>query len=177
MSKYLKPRLLTLLLMLLTTESVSFAADTDFEYKLKALYISRLPNFISWPESVKNKTFKICIDDTDKVAQQLKMLKIAEISGMQVEIIAPPADLSISHCNMLYISQGDVNSSLSNSPVLTLSSQSGFAEQGGMIEFYIDQSKVRMKTNLDAVNQSGIKLSSKLLRLLKIVKRPGEADD
>lgn len=177
MSKYLKLRLFTLLLMVLITESVSFAADTDFEYKLKALYISRLPTFTHWPESAKHNTFKICIDATDKVAQQLKMLKLAEILDMQVEIIAPPADLSISQCNILYISQGKVSSALRNIPVLTLSSQAGFAEQGGMIEFYIDQSKVRMKANLYTVNESGIKLSSKLLRLLKIVKQQGEAND
>jgi len=177
MSKYLKPNTVILLLILFATESVSLAADTNFEYKLKALYISRLADFITWPNETEKQAFKICIDSIDEVAIQLKKIKLADVLNRQVEIIAPPKDLSIAQCNFLYLSQGQVDSSLANSPVLTLSSQPGFAEQGGMIEFYIEQGKVRMKANLVAINQSGIKLSSKLLRLLKIVKQKDDADD
>ncbi len=177
MSKHLKPNTLTLLLMLFTIHSVSLATDITFEYKLKALYISRLADFITWPKSTDKQTFKICINPNDLVAIQLKKIKLSDVLNRQVKVTPPPKDLSITQCNFLYLSQGRFDSSLlANSPVLTLSSQAGFAEQGGMIEFYIEQGKVRMKANLKAVNQSGIKLSSKLLRLLKVVKSTGETD-
>jgi len=177
MSRILKYSFVIFLLLAISAESVSLAADSGFEYKLKALYISRLADFISWPQSIENQTFKICIDSDDEVAIQLKKIKLADVLNRQVEIIAPPKGLLLTQCHFLYISQGQVDSSLANAPILTLSSQAGFAEQGGMIEFYLEQSKVRMKVNLRALNQSSIKLSSKLLRLLKIVKQKDEAND
>jgi len=168
MRTYVKQKLFLLLLVYLSN-SVSFAADADFEYKLKALYITRLADFIKWPEDVKKKTFKICIDSTDKVAIQLKKIELDEILHRPVEIIAPPSDSSISQCDFLYIVQGKADSSLANTPVFTLSSQTDFSAQGGMIEFYVDQSKVKMRANLVAIKKAGLTVSSKLLRLLKIV--------
>ncbi|MFW5444479.1 MAG: YfiR family protein [Methylococcaceae bacterium] len=169
MSKYVKQSLLVILLITVISNSVSIAADDDFKDKLKALYITRLADFLIWPGATKTSTFKICIESTDKVAIQLKNIEFDHILDRQVEIIDPPSGLSLIKCDFLYISVGKVDSLWADFPIFTLSSQAGFAEQGGMIEFYIDQGKVRMKTNLYAVNQTGIKVSSKLIRLLKIV--------
>ncbi len=158
------------------TPSVSFATDVDFEYKLKALYITRLADFIIWPDTANRKTFKICIDATDKVAAQLKALDIKRILNRKLELVDKPGSLVIKQCDFLYLSAGKVAPLLENTAVFTLSSHPGFAEQGGMIEFYLDQTKVRMKVNLKAVNKAGIKLSSKLERLLKVAV-PLEEDD
>jgi hypothetical protein len=169
MKKYLKQKFFLLLLILLFN-SVSFAVDADFEYKLKALYITRLADFIVWPENVKKGIFKICIDSTEKVAIQLKIINLDEIQGRPVEIIDIPSDSSISQCDFLYISHGKVDPALATTSVFTLSSQENFSEQGGMVEFYVDQYKVKMRGNIFAINKAGIKVSSKLLRLLTIVK-------
>ena len=170
MRKYLKQKFFLLLLLVFISNSVSFAADADFEYKLKALYITRLADFIVWPGASKKDTFKICIDSNDKVAIQLKLIDVDEIQNRPVEIVDAPSDSSIAQCDFLYISQGKVAPALANTPVFTLSSQTDFSEQGGMIEFYVDQHKVKMRGNLFAINKPGIKVSSKLLRLLTIVK-------
>jgi hypothetical protein len=169
MKKYLKQQFFLLLLVFISN-SVSFAADADFEYKLKALFITRLADFITWPENVKKSTFKICINSTEKVAIQLKMIDLDEIQDRPVEIIDVPSDLSIAQCDFLYISHGTIDPALATTPVFTLSSQENFSEQGGMVEFYVDQYKVKMRANLFAINKAGIKVSSKLLRLLTIVK-------
>jgi len=171
MSQYAMKKLFLILLMVFVSSSVTVASETEMEYKLKALYITRLADFIVWPDITKKKTFKICIDSTDKVAIQLKQIKLDAILNRQVEIINYPSETLTSECNFLYISHDKVDLSLVNTLVFTLSSQTDFAERGGMIEFYIDHGKVRMKANLHAVNQAGLKVSSKLLRLLKIVKQ------
>lgn len=173
MRKCVKQKLF-LLLLLFIYNSASFAADADFEYKLKALYITRLADFIIWPETANKNTFIICIDSTDKVTIQLKKIGFDKILSLPVEILDIPADSSITQCNFLYISQGKVEPALANTPVFTLSSQADFSAQGGMIEFYVEQSKVKMRANLSAINQAGLTVSSKLLRLLKIVE-PTEA--
>jgi len=168
MRKYVKPKPFLLLLVFIYN-SVSFAADAGFEYKLKALYITRLADFIIWPEASNKKYFIICIDASDKVAYQLKKIQQDKILKRAVEIIDIPLDSSITQCDFLYISQGQVELSIASNPVFTLSSQTDFSTQGGMIEFYVDHSKVKMRANLQAINKAGLALSSKLLRLLKIV--------
>lgn len=158
--------------------SVCIASEQQkLEYKLKALYLIRLAEFISWPESSEHQTFKICIDASDQVANQLRQSTTSNIKGRKLEIIDPPTDSSISQCAFLYLSQGQIQPSLTHTPVFTVSSQENFAEQGGMIEFYIDRNNVRMKCNLQSVNKAGIKLSSKLIRLLKIVEPLEKRDD
>jgi len=176
MRKYVKQKLFLLLLVFIAN-SVSFAADADFEYKLKALYITRLADFIIWPETTNKNTFKICIDFTDKVADQLKKIKPDEILNYPVEILDISLDIPITQCDFLYISQSKADPTLANIPVFTISSQTGFSAQGGMIEFYVYQSKVKMKANLHAINQAGLTVSSKLLRLLKIVKPMETSND
>lgn len=111
------------------------------------------------------------------MAIQLKKIELDVIQKRPVEIIAPPSDSSLSQCDFLYISKGKVVPSLASASVFTLSSQPHFATQGGMIEFYVDQSKVKMRANLHAIKKAGITVSSKLLRLIKIVESMEVSND
>jgi hypothetical protein len=58
---------------------------------------------------------------------------------------------------------------MDRSAILTIGESDGFAEIGGMINFIIVRGTLRFEINVAEVNRSGIKLSSKLLRLGKIV--------
>ena len=53
--------------------------------------------------------------------------------------------------------------------LLLVGDMTGFAAMGGTIEFTIEDNRVRFTINTDAVDRSGLKLSSKLLALAKIV--------
>jgi hypothetical protein len=55
-------------------------------------------------------------------------------------------------------------------PVLTVSDARGFAQAGGMIELYEDNGRMRFAINIDTLQKSGVKLSSRLLDLARIVK-------
>ena len=53
--------------------------------------------------------------------------------------------------------------------VLLVGESSGFASRGGAINFYLDDGKVRFEVNPDVAKSSGIWISSRLLRLARIV--------
>ncbi|MBF0199938.1 MAG: YfiR family protein [Desulfamplus sp.] len=56
-------------------------------------------------------------------------------------------------------------------PVLTIGDFPGFAEKGGMINFYPKpDNRTGFEINLEAKRRSGIKISSHLLRMARIVK-------
>jgi hypothetical protein len=58
---------------------------------------------------------------------------------------------------------------LRNSSILTIAETPGFTKQGGIINFTLEDSKVRFEVNVDAARQVGLNISSRLLSLAKIV--------
>ena len=79
-------------------------------------------------------------------------------------------------CHILFISAlekervASILKFLKSSCILTISDIEGFAQSGGIINFVIEENKVRFEINIDAANRAGIKISSKVLKLAKIIK-------
>ena len=46
----------------------------------------------------------------------------------------------------------------------------GFAQAGGMIELYVEGGRMRFAINMDAAERSGLRLSSRLLGLAKVIR-------
>ncbi len=66
----------------------------------------------------------------------------------------------------------DILSVFKNRPVLTVSDADDFASQGGIIEFFTDKSRIRLRINLDAADAAKLTISSKLLRVAEVVRTP-----
>jgi hypothetical protein len=59
---------------------------------------------------------------------------------------------------------------LRGSPVLTVGEADRFLADGGLIRFFLEANRlVRFEVNLPAVERTPLKISSKLLRLAKVV--------
>ena len=85
-------------------------------------------------------------------------------------------------CHILFISSSEKNfvplilKPLKGASVLTMSDSDGFAGEGGMIRLLDEGERVQLEINLDAANKAGLKISSKLLSLAKVV-RDGSSPD
>ncbi len=55
-------------------------------------------------------------------------------------------------------------------PILTVAESSNFCQSGGIVNFILVKNKVRFEINVDAAKRTGMKISSKLLKLSKIIK-------
>jgi len=58
---------------------------------------------------------------------------------------------------------------LKGSPILTIGESDGFLESGGIINFLMEDEKVRFEINNTAAKQARLKIRSKLLRLAQRV--------
>ena len=58
--------------------------------------------------------------------------------------------------------------------VLTVGETEGFALSGGMIGFYNDDSKLRFEINRSLAESAKLRISSRLLRLARLVSSEGE---
>jgi hypothetical protein len=54
--------------------------------------------------------------------------------------------------------------------ILTIGDMNQFTSSGGIINFVIVENRVSFEINIDAAERSGLKISSQLLKLAKIVK-------
>ena len=82
----------------------------------------------------------------------------------------------LKNCQMIFVSKSEkphiteILSDLDSRPILKVSEINGFAQHGGGINFYLDGTKVRFEINLTATQSDGLKISSQLLSLGKIVR-------
>jgi hypothetical protein len=84
-------------------------------------------------------------------------------------------------CDTLFVSSSEKKSltaileAVKGSGVLTVADMEGFLDAGGMINLLLDPDrKICFEINLDATRQSGLEVSSKLLRLAKRVVDQGK---
>ncbi len=59
---------------------------------------------------------------------------------------------------------------LKANPVLTVGDIENFTKAGGVIAFTLEDNRVRFAINVDAAQRAGLKISSKLLSLARIVR-------
>ena len=64
---------------------------------------------------------------------------------------------------------------LHHAPVVTVSNDVDFLQQGGMIQFAMIGGAVRFSVNLDAARRAGVTLSSQLLKVALSVKGNAQA--
>ena len=85
-----------------------------------------------------------------------------------------------SHCQILFVSSsermryGAILREL-RTGVLTVGETEGFIEEGGVVNLKLDGGKVQIQVNINAADQAGVRISSKLLSLAQIIRKPAQA--
>lgn len=153
--------------------------NNEIEAKLKAAYIFHFLQFIEWPDSTfanENSPIVLAVLGKDPFGKILDETINSEKIGKRAIILKRIESVSeIGSCHVLYISSSEENKyknilkHIGISPVLTISDIINFGLAGGDINFYIEENKVRFAINVQGVKESDLRISSKLLRLAKII--------
>lgn len=153
------------------------------EYEVKAAILYNLTRFVEWPPSVypdPQAATTLCILGRDPFGDSLTSLaKNQDASGRPVLIRRVKNERGIRDCQVLYISSSErksvaqILSALKGSTVLTVGEMSQFAALGGIVQFKLEERQVHFDVNLDAASRMGLKISSRLLVLARIVKDRG----
>lgn len=158
--------------------------------KLKAAYIYNVVKFTQWPESAlaAEQPIRICLfgeDQTVEFLQRELQTRQAQSRPIDIQHFARASAPShaemvqkIEGCQLIYLAEKgqvpyrDYIRATALQPILLTSGYSGFAEMGGMvaIRHNEDSGKVKFEINLSAVSQSGLNISSKLLKFARIVR-------
>ncbi len=154
-------------------------ADGPKEYQIKVAFLYHFATFVDWPSSTYKDTdghLRICIMGKDPFGESLDAtLRTKKIGSHPLEIYRNPSTTTLKHCHMLYLAAAQSSQlrtyrqQYGSANVLTVGENDIFIQHGGMIKFFLDDQKVRFAINPDAINKTNLKVSSKLLRLAKII--------
>jgi hypothetical protein len=166
---------------LLLAVSTALGQQKPNEYQVKAAYLYNFGRFVEWPAKVttaRTGSFDICVLGEDPFGPALDATLAGEMMGNQkvaARRISNPHD-SVD-CQILFISSSEANrlnkiiDLLDKSSVLTVSDLPQFLQRRGMIQFVVEENRIRFEVNLTATERAGLTLSSELLKVATAVRR------
>ncbi len=149
------------------------------EYQVKAAYLYNFAKFVDWPaDKLLDGSGPILVGvlGKDPFGSLLdSTLKGKTVRGHSLEVRRVSGLAELKQCHIVFIPEperrrlAEILQSLGNESVLTVSEMRQFADDGGMINFFTDENKVRLEINVEATERAGIRISSQLLKLARVV--------
>jgi len=171
--------MLTLLLLQWLVGAPSAEAQPVSETQVKAAYLFSFAKFVKWPAETLPATtgpIRLCILNDVSFQVQLDLIvRNKSIDGHPILVILVQNAEQSRSCQELFISSAakqnprPIIESLRGTTVLTVGETEGFVEEGGIINFILQDDRVHFQVNQKAANQAGIKMSSQLLSLARLV--------
>jgi hypothetical protein len=150
------------------------------EYEVKAAFLFNFAKFVQWPSasfSGPQSDFDICLFGDDPFGKSIDdVLRGKVVGDHPVAINRCKSFSEIGHCQIVFVSLSEgkhlsqILAALKGTNTLVVGESDGFATSGGMIQFTLEQQRVRFIINVDAAENAGLQISSKLLALAKVVR-------
>ncbi|MCX5633007.1 MAG: YfiR family protein [Phycisphaerae bacterium] len=180
------------LVLLLAAQSLAESLSSR-EYQIKAAFLYNFLMFVDWPpEKMGGSADPIIIGiiGDDNFENAFEPIKDKQVNNRSVivkrfkgleelkkssEAERNKAMEDIKKCHLLYICRSEqavmkeIAALIKDSNVLIVGSMEKFLESGGMINFVLEEDKVRFEINLIAAKQAKLQIRSQLLRLAKKV--------
>ena len=154
-------------------------AQSASEYQVKAAFLFNFARFVEWPADAfpsADSPLQICILGQDPFGRDFEqMIEDKTVSGHRIEIAHPEGVPQARACQVLFIALPDKQQvlqtlqGLKGASVLTVGDVPGFAKMGGIINFVLDDNRVRFEINQKAAELAHLKLSARLLTVAKLV--------
>ncbi len=174
-------RLSLIAILMILPFTVNSAVNAAEEYEIKAVYLFNLGSFIYWPDAEMDKAekFHICVlgqdpfgNNLDFVAQEINTVQKRPVLLHRVQNVS-----QTQACHVVFIGESEqlrlsyILQQLQNKPILTVSDMERFVVEGGMVQFYQRDGKIRLMLDPQAFTEAGLKASSHLMRIAKLVKQ------
>jgi hypothetical protein len=150
------------------------------EYQVKAAFLLSFVTFTEWPSTAfesASSPVRICVLGDDPFEGSLMRTVEGEaVAGHPLTVTAVTHEQDVSQCHLLFVPQstdgrgGALNREAADSPVLIVVESDALWHHGAIIRFAIDQGRVRFDVDRTAAERSGLRLSSKLLRIARLVR-------
>jgi hypothetical protein len=154
------------------------------EDDVKAAYLLNFGKFVRAPEAIAPPVeFVICVLGRDAILPVLERITLHEqIDDRRVQVRHFDKAADARGCAIVYLSRSEMErmdedlAALQGAHALTVGDDPQFLAHGGMLQFLLQNNRVRFAVNLDAVSRSELRLSSELLRVAAWVSGTARAE-
>lgn len=154
-------------------------AGAPTEHQVKAAFLYNFANFVEWPDAALGPAgapLKVCVVGADPFGGALDdAFRGQVVQERRVEISRGATLATVGRCHILFLSMSEQGrwpallKELRGVPTLTVADGSPLVRQGGMVSFVIEAKRVRFEINRGAAEHAGLRISSKLLALARLV--------
>jgi len=154
------------------------------EYQVKAAFLYNFVKFVQWPKEKpvdSNDIITIGVIGSHKFGNAFESVKGKKVKDKKIIVkFFPRFDNTddknaLKKCHLLFVcpsekhNLNDIIEIAGQANILTVADMNGFIDDGGVIQFIMQDKKVRFQINLSAARRAKLKIRSQLLRLAKKV--------
>lgn len=152
----------------------------SLEYAVKATYLYKLAPFVNWPPDTfeaADTPFRICVVGENPFRNFLDRAVVGQSLGTHpFEVRRMETIASGAGCQIVFISRLRSQSldaalaAVSGEPVLTVTDSTMDPDSGSIVQFVIENGRVRFDVNTSAAARNHLTINSKLLNLALAVR-------
>lgn len=147
------------------------------EYEVKAAFLYNIGKFVDWPErpGERGEHLILGVLGNDPFEGRLDALQGKKLRGKKIVVKRLTSFHGAKHCDILFIAASEkeridmILKELAYKPILTVGDTDSFAEKGVMINFYIENNRIRFAINNEAAKRANVRIHPNLLTMGKIV--------
>jgi len=149
------------------------------EYAVKAAFLLNFAQFVEWPAEAfasPDAPLRIGVLGEDPFAGALDATVAGEtVREHPIEVERADDPHALADCHLVFVAASEerrideVIAALGDRPILTVGDMEDFARRGGVLNFLIDERKIRFAINPTAAKAGGLQINAQLLNLAKLV--------
>ena len=153
------------------------------EYEVKAAFLLNFARLVEWPAASfasPHAPLVLAVLADDDVGDSIERgVRGKAVGSHPVQVVRISSSEDVAGSHIVFVSSSDpdrnrrvIKAALGKS-VLTVGDASDFVQDGGIINFFIKDQRVRFAINRQAAENAGLRISSRLLRLARVVSSEG----
>jgi hypothetical protein len=162
-----------------TPDGPAPASAAAKEYQVKAAFLYNFTKFIEWPpRSFSGPEDPIVIGvlgDGPFAAELEQVVMNRNVNGRGLVVKPVVSVAEAQSVDVLFVSEaqeymfGEIAPVIAHNPILTIGESRAYAHSGGIINFVLDNDKVRFEINMEAAERAGLKVSAQLQKLARAI--------
>lgn len=147
--------------------------------QIKAAYLFNFVKFVEWPAAAPDDAIEICFVGAPGVADSLRNAAADKRIGARRIVSRPlgahdgPAGCAVVYFDARSLEQQSATLQGARSAALTVSDAADFTRNGGVIQLFTEENRLRFVINVGNARRAGVRISSNLLKLASSVEQDG----
>ena len=153
-------------------------AQPALEYSVKAALLLNFARFIEWPEgafATERTPVDVCVLAPNPFGDALAQALEGETIGNRPLALREVRSAAESGgCHLLFVPAGAETPALlreRSAHTITVGESNRFEDMGGAVRFVLEGGRVRFNVNLQPVEERGVRISARMLKLANRVER------